>query len=331
MHTLGSRSTCEEVAAAFPEGVQEVASMTIAVTGCNTGIGLETAKHLAKLGAHVVMACRSEAKAQQAKAEIEKFAKIDHGCTKVVSIIVVDLSDLQSVGNFVNTFKERSVSEGWPPLRMLVLNAGLILSKAERSAQGYEKTFATNHLGHMALTEGLLPELRKNQPSRVIVVSSGSHYGPLAERNVEFKENLRKTFVNPVFPEDEPFSTMQAMKLYGSSKLCNVLFAQKIHERENSNGVAACSLHPGTFIPTDITRSSNGWIQFLVRNILSWFTKSVNQGASTTIYCALLPQGSLQGQYFDNCSTKAKSRRATDSAAESLWQVSEELILKARI
>ncbi|GBG32639.1 WW domain-containing oxidoreductase [Hondaea fermentalgiana] len=323
--TLGWGSTCEQVAAALPEGAREIAGTTVIVTGSNTGIGLEAARQFARLGAHVVMACRNAAKAEKARDEICAKNK-DTVPQSRVSIITVDLGDLASVESFVKEFSQRSEDENWPPLRTLVLNAGLILSKAERSAQGYEKTFATNHLGHMALTLGLLPVLRENAPGRVVVLSSDSHYGPLAEKNVESVEALRNVFVQPSGDPGASISLKKGMELYGSSKLCNLLFAKELHARESDNGIVACSLHPGTLIATDIVRNQNGLVQFLTRYVISFFTKSVNQGTSTTMYCSLAPHDSLQGQYYDNCAPKRESKRATSTAAKVLWDLSEELL-----
>lgn len=115
---------------------------------------------------------------------------------------------------------------------------------------------------------------------------------------------------------------------YGSSKLCNVLFAQKLQEIEDSagSGVCACSLHPGAMIGTEIAREGNVIVRYAFR-FMSLFTKSVDQGCATAVFCTVCPPRHIGGQYFDCCRPKAASKYATHAAADVLWEISEELVV----
>ena len=174
-----------------------------------------------------------------------------------------------------------------------------------------ELTFAINHMGGFSLTQLLLPHLRAaakqnlSRAARVVVLSSESHNGPLASDKPEDLNSLKEDVIYC----SNGYGSVGGLNAYGSSKLCNVLFASKLHQREAdaNTGVVACSLHPGNMIGgTGLTRNSN----FLVRGLFSLvgnFTKSVDQGAATTVYCSLIPPSSLRGQYFDNCRVAPKN------------------------
>ena len=113
----------------------------------------------------------------------------------------------------------------------------------------------------------------------------------------------------------------------GQSKLCNVLFAAELHRRERAagTGVTACSLHPGSFIPTDIGRG-RWYTDFAIKAIARWVTKTISQGAATTVFCALAPAEVLQGDYFLDCAPRQMSDEATSRVvAGQLWTLSERL------
>ena len=304
-----------------PGQIGRLASSTAIVTGANTGIGKETARALRGAGAHVVYACRSMAKAEAAMAD----ASDQPGEASCLSL---DLSDLASVRAFRDVFLTQAAAGGWPPLTCLVLNAGLIgLGGAALSSQNHEMTFAVNHLGHWLLTRLLLPTLRAAAPARVVVVASNSSFGPLITSSPEDLTNealwLREV-VNPV-PEDRA-STKMAAQMYGTSKLANVLFAQELHRQETKlgSGVAALALHPGSLILTDIARQS--WLMSLLhRYVASWWTKSAEQGAATTVYGCSIPQHEVAGQYLEDCAARSSSRLCSAEAARTLDELSAKL------
>ena len=187
---------------------------------------------------------------------------------------------------------------------------------------GVESTWATNHLGGFLLTELLLPRLRSacatlHEPSRVVVVASDSHYGPLLTKEVTSDSALKKV----IKPSEKEFSAVGA---YGSSKLANVQFAAHLH-RQESPQVVACSLHPGSAIATDIARGST-IATFAMKHVLSWFTKTMAQGTSTTVACIVDKAERLEGNYFSDCQEKIASSRARDERAqELLWAASSQL------
>jgi hypothetical protein len=115
-------------------------------------------------------------------------------------------------------------------------------------------------------------------------------------------------------------------RAYGSSKLCNTMFAQSAHAKwAASRGVACCSLHPGTLMRSDMARDSPV-ANFCLKHVLSWFTKDLQQGASTTVFCTLCEHASLSGAFYADCKQVACSRLATDEACEALWQLSCSLL-----
>jgi WW domain-containing oxidoreductase len=172
-----------------------------------------------------------------------------------------------------------------------------------------------------------LPELRASagvrpaRGARVVVVSSQSHHGPLALYSPE----SRQGWVEQVAHCTAGYGMMGGINAYGSSKLANVLFADKLDRRERAHGVRACSLHPGSIIATDIARSAN-WVFRKAFDFASLFTKSADQGAATTVFCALAPPSQIGGVYFDCCRPGWKTWRATEAAEDVLWEVSETLV-----
>mmetsp|Transcript_11072 Transcript_11072/g.12674 ORF Transcript_11072/g.12674 Transcript_11072/m.12674 type:complete len:330 (-) Transcript_11072:591-1580(-) len=324
MAKLGYRTTGEkaikEIKTLPGNNIEATSSGTTIVTGANTGIGKEATYHIATLGGVVILACRNVSKGEKAIKSIKKRLKDDQA---KVYCMELDLSSLVSVKAFVENFRSKTTELGWPPLKNLVLNAGLVAVKGyEETTDGFEKTFGVNHLGHFFLTTQLLPDLRAAKPSRVVVVSSDSHRGPLITKDLASEEEWKERVIQC---RNRKFSGIGA---YGTSKLCNVLFAQKLYELEKENGITTCSLHPGALIATDIARE-NRLLYFLHKYVVGWFTKSLNQGASTTVTCSFLPENQLKGQYFRDCNPVSCSRRAQgdrgQAARDLLWKLSDEL------
>lgn len=303
---------------------------SVLVTGASSGIGRETARVLASLGATVLLACRSPTRAAAAVTEL---VTADSSLGSRLHVLQLDLADPASVTACAAAVVQQSRDKQWPPLRTLVLNGGVYSFQFNTSpGLGLENTFATNHLGHFQLTQLLLPELKQHVGSRVVVVASDSHYQQLLTKDMSNREAVINDIANC------PAGKFSVNGTYCSSKLCNVLFAAALSHRqaaEASSGgrsggsafpVAACSLHPGSMIATDIARQSV-IADFFMKYIMSWFTKTVNQGAATTVLCCLLPADQLRGQYFCDCSVKQPSDIAQSEAAQdALWEVSEQLL-----
>jgi hypothetical protein len=178
---------------------------TAIVTGANTGIGRETSRFLAEMGAKVILACRSQARAEEAIRLILKEAgtKIDPG---QLEFWPLDVSSLQSVGDFAATFQEKAGHNG---LDILINNAGVMLNEKMVTSEGLEATMATNHYGHFLLTLLLFPELEKVSDGRIVNVSSSLHKSPATFN-----------FDDPLYES----STYTLFGAYGQSKLANVLF-----------------------------------------------------------------------------------------------------------
>lgn len=316
MTTLGPYSTTDDVAACYPEAAAAMKHGSVIVTGSNTGMGKQTAVALAKLRATVILACRNMEKGSAARLQVQAQTNNPN-----VHFIQLDLESLKSVSTFVKEFNRRSDEEKWPPLTHLICNAGLFPTPECSYTQGrMETTFAVSHLGHFGLTTLLLRNLRRVE-SRVIMVSSGSHQGPLA---TEEMTSRREVLEKIVYPDRNKYSRF---KCYGSSKLCNAIFANALYEREKENNIHCASLHPGTLIATDIARG-NVLANFVFKYIISWFTKTVDQACSTTLACCLMPAEQLKGQYFEDCQLKKPGDMVYNTkAGDILWEVSYDLLV----
>eukprot|EP00924_Labyrinthula_sp_SR-Ha-C_P002795 snap_masked-scaffold_13-processed-gene-7.7-mRNA-1 protein AED:0.01 eAED:0.02 QI:0/-1/0/1/-1/1/1/0/340 len=339
MEKLGKKSTCSQVLNVF-SGMKESTYdsfryKTIIVTGANAGIGKVTAQYLAYYGATVVLACRSEKKANEAIEWIKKErAALSYGSVDEIAprlkFLELDLSSLESVKKFVVDFEAMEL----PPLRALILNAGLSSNKGLKTKEGIDVHFGVNHLGHMLLTKLLLPTLKRNAgsvKSRVVVLASESHRGPFLTKEFDNKQVLMDTIVEPK-NEVKVTGFANGMKLYANSKLCNVLFAQSLNEMEFDNGVVAVSLHPGTAIGTNFGASFGKAFGFFFKHVVGAFTKSVDQGSSTTLTCLFAPEDEVAGKYFSDCKAAKEGKFASGEAGKRnrdvLWELSEDLLAK---
>lgn len=272
--------------------MSDLAERNFLVTGANTGIGRATATELARLGGKVVLACRSEAKTEPVIASI-----VSETGNEAVSFLSLDLGDLDSVRSAARSFLERA-----EPLHVLINNAG-VASQRGVTAQGFERTFGVNHLGHFLLTTLLLDRLRESGPARVVNVSSDAHY---QAKGVDF-DALR-----------EPTS-VTGLREYSVSKLCNVLFTQELARRVPLDEVGVFALHPGV-IASDIWRRLPGPIEWLATR----FMKSSEEGATTSVYCATSPELAGQtGGFYVDCREKPANPAATPELARELWDRSE--------
>lgn len=323
--SLGHSSTCKDVIDTLKPGSLHGSSCII--TGCNAGIGFVTACNIAALGATTLILCRTLTKAEKTCIRIATTT----GCDPTLLVpLQCELSSLASVASCVDALK--TLKQPIPPLKRVILNAGVIAGsvlggKLQTTQDGFEMTWGVNHLGHFALVQGVLPLLRSAAPSRVVVVSSDSHRASLATKQVDDRESMMSAVV---FPTSSRFGSKRVYEAYASSKLCNIHFARGLNARESAlgSGVYACVLHPGNMIPTDIVRG--GVLQnFCMKQVLSWFTKSVDQGSSTTLLCALLPEEEIGGEYFVDCAARKPHYFArVEAAADLLWDISLEAVSK---
>jgi NAD(P)-dependent dehydrogenase (short-subunit alcohol dehydrogenase family) len=274
----------------------------VLVTGATNGIGLVTARELARLGGQVTIIGRNAAKC----AEISERIRMQTG--ELVGTIVADLSTLAGIRQAAATFKKTHQQ-----LNILVNNAGGMFTKRVLTPDGFEYTFALNHLNYFLLTKLLLDMLKASAPARIINVSSDAH-----ERAKINFENLQG---------EKHYAGLQA---YGQSKLANLLFTYELARRLEGTSVTANAVHPGV-VATGFARNNGP-----VYNIGTWiagrlFFRRPERGAETSIYLASSPEvEGVSGKYFVDCRECQSKPQSHDRAtAEKLWQVSEEMVAKA--
>ena len=270
---------------------------TCIVTGANTGIGLETARQLAVLGARVVLACRSEAKGQAALADIKETTGSD-----LLEFHQLDLSSLAAVRESAETLLARDM-----PIHVLVNNAGLAGARG-LTEDGWEAAFGVNHLGHFLWTLLLLPRLKKSAPARVVTVASHGH--TRVER-IDYDVLRSGAAGKTAFHE------------YCISKLANVLFSAELGRRLEGSGVTSYSLHPGG-VASDIWRR----VPQPFRWLMTRFMITNEEGARTSTYCACDPTlDGITGRYYKaSAEAPAAPRVGDEEAAKRLWEFSEEAV-----
>jgi retinol dehydrogenase 12 len=265
----------------------------VVVTGASSGIGAAAALELAARGALVVPVGHD-------RGRLGAIARRLGGAEPLQA----DFASLAQVRRLAAELLERQ-----PRIDVLVNNAGLVAGRRTLSEDGFELTFAVNHLAPFLLTNLLLERLRASAPARVVTTSSGAHYGgvlDLDDLNAERR-----------------WSSWSA---YSNSKLANVLFTRALARRLEDTGVVANCLHPGV-IRTRLGRRAQlpvriGW------RVASLFFRSPRKGASTIVYLAVAPEAAaVSGGYFEDSRQKRPSAQAQDDdLAERLWQESERLV-----
>jgi NAD(P)-dependent dehydrogenase (short-subunit alcohol dehydrogenase family) len=264
------------------------------VTGASAGIGRATAFELARRGARVFLAARSEAKT---RAVVEEIARATPNAKP--EFLSLDLGDFASIRRCADDFLRRDL-----PLGLLINNAG-VGGQRGLTTSGFELTFGTNHVGHFLFTSLLLERLKRSAPARVITVSSRAHYGAAG---IDF-EAVRR-----------PTRSMLGMDEYRVSKLANVLFSAELARHLQGTGVTTYALHPGV-VASDIWRRVPPPFQWLMK----LFMISNEDGAKTTLHCAISAEaGAETGLYYDECQPKRPSALARDTdLAGELWRRSE--------
>lgn len=255
-------STADEVA----RGI-DLSGKRVIVTGASSGIGIETVRTLAQIGAEVTLAVRKPEAGEKIAAEIR--AATGNQNLQVASL---DLADRASVDTFV---------QAWGgPLHVLINNAGIMATpELQHTRDGWELQFATNHLGHFALATGLHGALAAAGDARIVVVSSSGH------------------LISPVVFDDLHFAyrPYHPLVAYGQSKTATVLFAVGATARWAKDGITANALMPGA-IATNLQRHTGGLKTPVERR------KTPQQGAATTVLLATSPQlAGMSGRYFEDC------------------------------
>ena len=318
--SFGAASTIWDVV----EGI-DLTGMRAIVTGASSGIGIETARALVAVGAEVTLAVRDPAAGERTAAEIRAATGGD------VRVGLLDLADLASIGAFLSAW------EG--PLHLLINNAGVMRTPTlELVGRGWERQFATNHIGHFALTVGLHDALKAGaedgREARIVSLSSRAHLrSPLV-------------FEDPFFSA-RPYDGAVA---YGQSKTANILFAVEAHQRWSSDGITTNAVHPGAIFDTNLSRHMTPeeidriWGGIRERQAAAGGPgiKTREQGAATSVLVATSPLlDGIGGRYFEDCNEARKlpPEFAADTTvsgvagyaldpgnAARLWNLSESLI-----
>lgn len=307
MPSLDKSSTAKEVVAAFG-GPGSRAGQTALITGGASGIGLETAKALAHAGCRVIIASRDPSSyGPRCDAVIRESGDYAVPDAQIVHKRV-DLEDLTSV----RALAEELASE--PRLDYVILNAGVMcIPQRELTPAGFEKTFGINHVAHYYLFRLLEAKLRAGpSPARVIVVSSGAHMrGGLDLMDLDWEKRAYEPWLS-----------------YGASKAANILFAKQVADRAVGSLLGAVSLHPGV-IQTPLWRNFDERQQAAAAASMS--TKTIEQGAATTVFACLAPDWQ-PGAYLNDCAVARPSPLVEDadgSLRKALWEVTEAQLAKA--
>lgn len=271
------------------------------ITGATSGIGEVTARELAKQGAHVILLARDKEKAERTQRSIIRVC----GHTNV-NTIIADLSSLKQLRKATVEF-----SSNYKQLDVLVNNAGLVLGNQRQvTAEGFELTFAVNHLAPFLLTFLLFDKLMLSPQARIINVASMAH--KMAELDLD---NLQLE------------TGYTGWRAYNNSKLCNILFTRELARRlKNHKNIITNCLHPGV-IASNFSKDAGDGIMYWYFKLMAPFLTSVEKGAETSIYLASASDtAKYNGLYFVKKKPVRPSKEAlNDETAVRLWQISESL------
>jgi retinol dehydrogenase-12 len=268
------------------------------ITGATSGIGRSTALVLAERGADLVLVCRDRERGEGTAREIR-----DRAGDVRVDVMLADLSSQRSIRELAACYLESG-----RPLHVLINNAGIVNLRRELTVDGIEKVFAVNHLAYFLLTHLLRPRLAQCAPARIVNLASEAHrFGPIDFDDLGGERRYR------------------AMRIYGQSKLANILFTYELARRLDGTEVTANCLHPGA-VATALGKNNGAWARGVIR-VLRPFFRTPERGAETSIRLACsLEVERVSGKYFRDCREIRSSAASYDEeAARRLWEVSARL------
>ena len=270
----------------------------VMVTGATSGIGEITAHNLANMGASLTIVARNEEKAKATQASIQQQTG------NQPDILIADLSVQSQIRQLVADFQEKH-----DHLDVLVNNAGVFNLSRTESADGFEMTWATNHLNYFLLTNLLLDSLKASDKARIVNVASDAHKGG------------EIFFDDPNLTDD-----YSSWKAYSQSKLANIMFTYELARRLEGTLVTTNSLHPG-FVRTGFAKN-NGWFSRLIMPIVGLAAISPEKGAETMTYLASASDvDGVTGKYFDKKKAVSSTKISYDEAAQKrLWDISVEMV-----
>lgn len=286
--------------------MRDLEGNVVLLTGGTEGIGKAAARNFAERGATLVLVGRSAEKTERVVAELRALSPQTR-----IEYLLGDFSRLADVRAIAEKFRERHQR-----LDVLVNNAGAVFAGFETSADGFERTFAVNHLAHFQLTVALLDLIEKTPGARVVSTSSGAHYiGKIQIPEIASPPNKKGGF-----------------SAYSDSKLANILFTRELARRLEGTGAVANCFHPG-FIRSGFAMNNGRGVQLLTRGLSSVFGKSPEHGADTLIWLATSPEAArFNGQYFyKRKPSRVNAQGKDDALAKALWSFSEELLAKERL
>ena len=278
------------------------------VTGATSGIGQETAVGLAARGAQVVLVGRDRARAEAARKDVTERSRNEH-----VDVLLADFASLDAVRALAREFSERYRS-----LDLLVNNAGLVMRERVLTPDGYETTLAVNHLAPFLLTHLLRERLLASAAARIVNVSSDAHR--FVRRGFDFDDPMSERGFG--FP-----TVVTGLRVYGMSKLANILFTTELARRLDGTRVTANAVHPGG-VATRLGTNATGTLGKLIPLVMRPFMKTPAQGAATSLYVATSPDlAKTNGRYFAESREHQPNRAARDAeAARRLWNLSCEWV-----
>ena len=271
----------------------------VVITGATSGIGEVAAQRLAAQGARIVLVARDATRGQMTLTRLPSL-----GSSASHSIHYGDLSRISEAKRVA-----AEIAAAEPRIDVLINNAGALFGTRQVTADNMEETFATNHMAYFVLTLGLRASLLAAAPSRVVSTASDAHKGYTLD-----------------FDDLQATKGYSAIRAYGRSKLCNILFTRELARRWAGQGVTANCLHPG-FVATRFGDSSGGWLSGVVRVAKTLFAITPEKGAQTIVYLASSPEvNAISGEYFYKCRPAVPTAGGRDDAAATrLWDESAKL------
>ena len=265
----------------------------VVITGGTSGIGEVAAQRLAGMGARIVLVARDQTRGEAA------LARLRRGQTSLAHS--VHYGDLSRISEMKRVTAEIAAAE--PRIDVLINNAGAMFGSRQVTPDDLELTFATNHMAYFVMTLGLSERLFASAPARVVNTASAAHRG---------------SGLN--FDDLQSMTGYSGFKVYGRSKLCNILFTRELSRRWKGQGVTANCLHPG-FVATRFGDGSGGFLSLGTRLAKKIFAISPEKGAETIVYLASSPEvADISGDYFTECRPATPTAAARDdAAARRLW------------
>ena len=272
---------------------------TVVITGATSGIGRAAAGALAERGANLGLVARNPELGKRVLRELRQRSGNDS-----IRLFLADLSSQREVRRVAD-----ELLDAYPEIHVLFNNAGVVNLRRETTVDGYETTFAVNHLAYYLLTRLLLERIRASSPARIVNVASDAHRASRLD-----------------WDDLQSERSYRAMSVYGRSKLANLLFTYELARRLDGSGVTVNAAHPG-WVGTRFG-ANNGLMGQVITSLARWFARTPEKGAETPLWLATSPElDAVSGQYFYDCREHRSSRASYETDAQlRLWKQSAELV-----